>query len=92
MPDPGSEPLIQSCQWCGMTQGHSEVCEGFNVNDPGRRVEPLTESRVRIVVTDLPLVTCARCAGRGEVAVGNSTTMWVRCPACKGLGDRVCAR
>jgi DnaJ-class molecular chaperone len=47
---------------------------------------------LRIVVTDLPRVTCGRCAGRGEVNPGNSTTLWVQCPACKGLGDHVCAR
>jgi hypothetical protein len=35
-----SAPTAPSCQWCGMAQGHSEVCEGFNVNDPGRARQP----------------------------------------------------
>jgi hypothetical protein len=59
------------CRWCGMDQGHSEVCEGFDVNDPGRRAEP-------------PF--CPQCGGFGVAAPVGPYTCSAPCPRCGGGG------
>lgn len=47
---PTSDPLPPSCSDCGMTVGHTEICEGFVRNDPGRRPPaplPMSEEAIR---------------------------------------------
>jgi hypothetical protein len=37
---------MNKCEYCGMEQGHSEVCKGFEINDPARKVREPTEEEI----------------------------------------------
>lgn len=51
LPAPEPNAFESKCQWCGCVGYHSEVCEGFTVNDPARYA---VAARARVLPAEPP--------------------------------------
>jgi hypothetical protein len=61
----GKDCFASTCPWCKCKGYHSEVCEGFEVNDPAARVVKLMENLEQSLATAKQAAKAARNDGSG---------------------------